>query len=116
MNDEERFKKFMLEKVDKLYNKIIEEMEQGKKPFFELSYLEALLQKSMQNKKWTEYDEKYRKSLLKILLHYNLLREEMLGQGGWAEVDENKERPLKAVGKKFIQTMNDLKKKKRKRK
>ena len=37
MNDEERFKKFMLEKVDKLYNKIIEEMEQGKKPFFELS-------------------------------------------------------------------------------
>ena len=68
----------------------------------------------MQNKKWTEYDEKYRKSLLKILLHYNLLREEMLGQGGWAEVDENT--PLKGVGKKFIQTMNDLKNKKRKRK
>ena len=40
----------------------------------------------------------------------------MLGHGGWAEVYENKERPLKAVGKKFIQTMNDLKKKKRKRK
>jgi len=116
MNEEDRFREFLTDKFDKLYNEILDGIERGEKPLDSLAYLEALLEKTMQHKKWAEYDEKHRKSMLKVLLHYNLLREEMLGHGGWAEVDENKERPLKAVGKKFIQTMNDLKKKKRKRK
>lgn len=87
MNFDDREKKagkvdnqYLYKKLIELFFKVKTEMDSGRKPFDEIAYLEALLEKTLSYKNWNEIDGKHKELVLSLLLDYNLLRESLMGK------------------------------------
>ena len=71
---------YLYKKLIELFFKVKTEMDSGRKPFDEIGYLEALLEKTLSYKNWNEIDKKHKELVLYLLLDYNLLRESLMGK------------------------------------
>jgi hypothetical protein len=71
---------YLYKKLIELWRKALTEMENGRKPFDEIGYLEALLEKTLNYKNWNEIDGRHKELVLSLLTKYNLIRESLMGK------------------------------------
>lgn len=70
-------KKQFYNKVNEVFDKISNAMNEGENPLNELQWLEGILAQTIEHQKWSEISPKERSRFLQILHTLNLVREEI---------------------------------------